>query len=93
MGDNSQEFLDGVYKVLSAMRVTSKEKAELALYKLREVSQEWCTHWKDNRPVELNPTEWEEFKEVFLGKYFSRENREVKVEEFINLKQGNMSVE
>ena len=36
---------------------------------------------------------WEEFKKAFLEKYFPRESREVKVLEFINLKQGNMSVE
>ena len=32
-------------------------------------------------------------KEAFLGKYFPREKREVNVEEFINIRQGNMSVE
>ena len=42
--------------------------------------------------VESSPIEWEKFKEAFLGKYFPRERRKVKVEEFINLKQGNMSV-
>ena len=42
--------------------------------------------------MESGPIEWEELKEYFLGKYFPRERREVKVEEFINLKQGNMSV-
>ena len=41
----------------------------------------------------MGPTECEEFKEAFLGKYFPQERGEVKVEEFINLKQGNMSVE
>ena len=51
------------------------------------------TQWKDNRPVELGLIVWEEFKEAFLGKYFPRERREVKVEDFINLKQGNISVE
>ena len=30
--EDPQEFLDGVYKVLSAMGVTSKEKAELDSY-------------------------------------------------------------
>ena len=45
------------------------------------------------RPVWSCPIEWEEFKKAFLGKYFPRERREVKVEEFINLKQGNVSVE
>ena len=43
--------------------------------------------------VESSPIEWEKFKEAFLGKYFPRERRKVKVEEFINLKQGNMTVE
>ena len=44
-------------------------------------------------PVESGAIEWKEFKEVFLVKYFLRERREFKVEEFINLKKGNMSVE
>ena len=39
------------------------------------------------------PIMWEEFIEAFLGKYFPRERMEVKVEEFINLKLENMSVE
>ena len=41
----------------------------------------------------MGTIDWEEFKEAFHGKYFPREMREVKVEEFINLKQGNMSIE
>ena len=49
----------------------------------------WYTQWKDNGPIELGPIELEDFKEVFLWKY----RREVKIEEFINLRQGNMSVE
>ena len=43
VGEDPQEFLDGVYKVLSVMRVTSREKAELASYQLREVAQLWYT--------------------------------------------------
>ena len=93
VGDDPQQFLDCVYMVWNAMGVTSREKAEFALYQLRAVSQVWYTQWKYNRSVELGPIQWEEFKEAFLKKYFSRERREVKVEELINLKQGNMSVE
>ena len=93
VGEDPQEFLDGVYKVLSAMGVISREKEELASYKIREVSQVWYTQWKDNSSVESGPIECKEFKEAFLGKYFPRERRQVKVDEFINLKQGNMSVE
>ena len=53
----------------------------------------WYTKLKGNRPVESGPIEWDEFKEAFLGNYFPRERREAKVQEFINLKEGNISVE
>ena len=39
VGEDPQKFLDGVYKVLSAIGVTSREKAELASYQLRDVAQ------------------------------------------------------
>ncbi|XP_069145521.1 uncharacterized protein [Solanum lycopersicum] len=93
VGEDPEEFLDGVYWVLSAMGVTSREKEELASYQLRDVSQIWYTNWKDNRPEESVPIEWKEFKKAFLCMYFPCERRESKVEEFINLKHGNMSVE
>ena len=79
--------------MFSAIGVNSREKAYLGSYQLREFYLLWYTQCKDNRPIESFPIEWEEFKETFLGKYFSNERREVNVEEFINLKQGNMSVE
>ena len=86
LGEDPQEFIDEVFKILRAMGVTSREKAELALYQLKDVAQVWYTQWKDNRPEGSGPIEWEEFKEFFHGKYFPCEMREVKVEEFINLK-------
>ena len=41
----------------------------------------------------MGPIEWEDFKETFIGKYFPHEKSEVKVEKFIKLTEGNMSVE
>ena len=52
----------------------------------------WYTQWKYKRLVDSGPIEWEEFKDAFLGNYFSCEMRELKVKVFINLKQGNMNV-
>ena len=60
---------------------------------LKQVAQVWFTEWKDNRLVESGPLEWEEFKESLLERYFPYEKRDVKVDEIINLRQGNMSVE
>ena len=37
VGEYPQVFLDDVYKVLSTMRVTSREKADLASYQLRRL--------------------------------------------------------
>ncbi len=68
VGEDPQEFLDGLYNVLSVMRVTSSEKVYQVSY----------TQWKDNRPVESRPVEWKEFKEAFLGKYFPHKSMEVR---------------
>ena len=35
---------------------------------------------------------WELFKTAFLARFFSRKMRDANVEEFINLKQGSMTV-
>ena len=93
VNEDPQEFLDGVYKVLSVIRVTSRDKEELASYQLRDVSQILYTQWKDNRLEGLGPIEWDKCKEAFLSMYFPRERRKAKVEEFINLKQGNINVQ
>ena len=93
VGEEPQEFIDSVYKIVHAMGVTSREKVELASYLMKDLAQVWYTQWKGNRPEKFVPNEWEEFKEHFLGKYFPSDIREFKVEDFINLKQGNMSLE
>lgn len=51
------------------------------------------TQQKENMPIELGPIECEEFNEAFLEKYFHRQKREVQNEEFIIIKQGNVSFE
>ncbi|XP_049391309.1 uncharacterized protein LOC125855610 [Solanum stenotomum] len=93
IGEDPQELLDEIYKIVDPMGVSSREKVELASDQLKEVPQIWFTLWKANRPVEAGPIEWDEFKRTFLSKYFPREKRQVKIEEFINLSQGNMNVE
>ena len=67
-----------VYTIVHAMGVTFREKGELASYQLKDVAKMWYTQWKGTRPEESGPIEWEEFKEVFLGKYFPREMRKLR---------------
>ena len=43
VNEDPQEFLDGVYNVLSSMRVLSRDKAEFVSYKFRDISRIWYT--------------------------------------------------
>ncbi|XP_049410605.1 uncharacterized protein LOC125873796 [Solanum stenotomum] len=77
VGEDPQEFFDEVYKIVNAMGVSSREKAELASYQFKDVAQVWFTQWKANRLVEAGLIEHEGFKGAFLSKYFPHEKREV----------------
>ncbi|XP_069152797.1 uncharacterized protein [Solanum lycopersicum] len=48
--------------------------------------------WQDSRVPGGVPVIWELFKTTFLERFFPREMKESKVEEFINLKQGSITV-
>ena len=39
--EDTQEFIDEVYKILYGMGLTTIEKSELATYKLKDVAQTW----------------------------------------------------
>ena len=43
MGDDPQPFVDEVYNTVHAMGVTSKKKAEIDSYKLKDIAQVWFT--------------------------------------------------
>lgn len=49
MGQEPHEFLDGIYKIVDVIGVTSRVKADLAYYLSKEISQIWIIQWKDNR--------------------------------------------
>ena len=71
---------------------TGSKKAKLASYQLKDVAQTWCKMWQDSHVLGGVPVTWKIFKTTFLERFFLREMREAKVEEFINLKQGSITV-
>ncbi|WMV50223.1 hypothetical protein MTR67_043608 [Solanum verrucosum] len=89
--EDSQEFIDEVYKILIIMGVTPFKKAELAAYQLKGVAQVWYNQWNKGKPEDAGPLDWEKFKASFHDRFFPLEMREAKVLEFINLRQGGMS--
>ena len=92
MNEDPQNFLDEVYKIFYAIGVISNDKAELATYQLKDVTQTWYIQW-NNKALRVGPISWEVFRREFLDRFFLREKREAKMEEFINLLQGGMSVQ
>jgi hypothetical protein len=59
---------------------------------LKVIAQIWFNQWKASRALDDAPITWEDFKVAFLDHYFPMELRESKMREFLNLKQGGMSV-
>ena len=70
MEEYPQDFIEEVSWVLEFVGVTLIKKAELSVYELRVVPQIWYNQWKEARPVEIAPIEWEKFKSDFLDRFF-----------------------
>ncbi|XP_069146091.1 uncharacterized protein [Solanum lycopersicum] len=66
MNEDPQEFVDEVYKILFAMGVNKKEKADLAAYQLKDVAQVWYKMWADGRAPEAITISWDILKTTFL---------------------------
>ena len=80
-----------VEKVLEAMEITSDTtRIRLAAFQLEGEAQVWWNWAKTSRDLEAMT--WVEFQELFMGKYFPDTARHAKAQEFLELKQGTMTV-
>ena len=80
-----------VEKVLKAMEITSDTtRIRLAAFQLEGEAQVW---WKwAKTSIDLEAMTWAEFQELFIGKYFPDTVRHAKAQEFLEMKQGTMTV-
>ena len=80
-----------VEKVLEAMEITSNAtRIKLAAFQLEGEAQVWWNWAKTSRDLEAMT--WVEFQDLFIGKYFLDIARHAKAQEFLDLKQGTMTV-
>ena len=80
-----------IEKVLEAMEITSDAtRIRLAAFHLEGEAQVWWKWARTSRDLEAMT--WAEFQEMFMGKYFPDTARHAKAQEFLELKQGAMSV-
>ena len=90
--EDSQEFIDEVYKILYSMGLSTSEKAEFSTYQLKDLSQTWYSQWRDNTLFRGRPVTWEDLKKAFHDRFYPKEKHNVKAVEFIKIHQGSMSV-
>ena len=80
-----------VEKVLEAMEIASDmTMIRLAPFQLEGEAQVWWNWAKTSR--DLKVMTWVEFHDLFMGKYFPDTARHAKAQEFLELKQGAMTV-
>jgi len=93
VGEEPQNFIDKVKKILGVMQVTGTGSVELESYQLKGVAHIWFTQWKENMGVDAAPVTYDCFTGYFLDRFFPRELREAKAQDFMNLKQGSITVQ
>ena len=80
-----------IENVLEAMEITSDTtRIRLAAFQLEGEAQVWWRWARASRDLEAMT--WAEFQELFMGKYFPETARHAKAQEFLELKQGVMTV-
>ncbi|WMV19984.1 hypothetical protein MTR67_013369 [Solanum verrucosum] len=93
VGEDPQNFIDEVKKIFEVMQLTGNYRIELASYHLKDVAHIWYTQWKENMGTNATPITWDCFSETLLDRFFPIKLREARAQEFMNLRQGNMTVQ
>ena len=78
-------------RILEAIKIISDATwIRLGTFRLEGESQ---IRWDQVRVSrDLETMTWGEFRELFMGKFFLASTRHTKAREFLELKQGNMTV-
>ena len=85
-------YVDEMKKITQIMHVTEEESVELASYRLKDVAYDWIQMWNKGRDKNTALVTWQLFQNAFLDRFFPLELWEAKIEDFMNLRQGSMSV-
>ncbi|GFS42479.1 hypothetical protein Acr_00g0080050 [Actinidia rufa] len=87
-GAMPQSWLLGIERVFEVLPCTDEQKVVFATFMFEGAALIWWQLKKPLEPLWL----WPRFLEVFNEEYFPEMVRDQKIQEFLNLKQGNMIV-
>ncbi|XP_027357456.1 uncharacterized protein LOC113866856 [Abrus precatorius] len=90
--EGAQRWVADVEKIFNAIGCRKENKVAYATYLLCGEAEDWWRFARQTLPQEDGYIQWEMFKTIFLGNYFPRDLRKQKAREFLELKQGNITV-
>ena len=80
-----------IERILRAMEITlNSTRITLASFQLKGVSQIWWELVTTSRDLETMT--WGDFRILFMGKYFPTSARHAKAREFLELRQGTITI-
>ncbi|XP_073024201.1 uncharacterized protein [Primulina eburnea] len=86
----AEEWIKSLESIFSYLHMEDADKVTCAIFLLTKHARIW---WERSRvALPAIPLTWETFKTVFYNKYFSKDIRAKKANDFLNLKQGTMSM-
>ncbi|XP_075507509.1 uncharacterized protein LOC142544335 [Primulina tabacum] len=86
----AEEWIKSLESIFSYLHMEDADKVTCAIFLLTKHARIW---WESTRvALPAIPLTWETFKTVFYNKYFSKDVRAKKASDFLNLKQGTMSM-
>ncbi|KAG6514055.1 hypothetical protein ZIOFF_024394 [Zingiber officinale] len=86
----AEGWIRSLETIFDFMQLTDADKVRCTIFMLRDDARVW---WEGARlTVDLATLTWTDFKEVFYGKYFTVDNRTRLAREFLELRQGDLSV-
>ncbi|KAA0059930.1 ty3-gypsy retrotransposon protein [Cucumis melo var. makuwa] len=89
----AQMWLTSIRKIFRYMKCLDDQKVKCAVFFLEDRGTTWWETAERMLGGDVSKITWEQFKESFYTKLFSANVKYAKQQKFLNLEQGNMTVE
>ncbi|KAA0067100.1 gag-protease polyprotein [Cucumis melo var. makuwa] len=89
----AQLWLSSLETIFRYMKCPEDQKVQCAIFMLTDRGTAWSETIERMLGGDVSQITWQQFKESFYAKFFSASLRDAKRQEFLNLEQGDMTVE
>ena len=87
----AEDWIREIERIFRVLQVSDDRKVDFGTYRLRKDAERWWATTLDVRFAGGAVT-WEQFVEVFYAAYFPTHERSRKMQEFLDLQQGNSTL-